>query len=120
MNRSRFWILSLAGILAAAGATAADVRYVTVDIPKESATLSLAEVEVITKDGKNIARQGAATQSSTANNGVAARAIDGRTDANWGSGTITHSGSSTSSRPCPWTRLSASPCGTAAKASAVA
>lgn len=91
MNRSRFWILSLAGILAAAGATAADVRYVTVDIPKESATLSLAEVEVITKDGKNIARQGAATQSSTANNGNADRAIDGRTDANWGSGTITHS-----------------------------
>ena len=80
MNRSRFWILSLAGILAAAGATAADVRYVTIDIPKESATLSLAEVEVITKDGKNIARQGAATQSSTANNGNADRAIDGRTD----------------------------------------
>ena len=119
MNRSRFWILSLAGILAAAGATAADVRYVTIDIPKESATLSLAEVEVITKDGKNIARQGAATQSSTANNGVAARAIDGRTDANWGSGTITHSEENV---PFPvWeTRLSASPCGTAAKASAVA
>ena len=90
MRHSRFMLAALLAAAAAPG-FAAGARYVTVDLPRERATLSLAEVEVVTKDGTNVARQGRATQSSTANGGEAARAIDGSTDAGWNSGTITHS-----------------------------
>ena len=40
----------------------------------------------------NSARAGAAAQRSTDNGGVASRAIDGNTDGNWGSGSVTHTG----------------------------
>ena len=49
-----------------------------VELPRQG-TLTLAEVQVFS-GGTNIARQGKAKQSSTANGGEAARAIDGRTD----------------------------------------
>ncbi|MBI4976770.1 MAG: SUMF1/EgtB/PvdO family nonheme iron enzyme [Spirochaetes bacterium] len=52
-------------------------------------TLSLAEVEV-QSEGKNIAPQGKASQSTTASGADAARAIDGRTDGAWSSGSVTH------------------------------
>ena len=91
MKSPRFVLAALVAALAAHGAAAADARYVVIDLPKERATLSLAEVEVVTKDGKNVAREGSAIQSSTANNGEARRAIDGNTAGNWDSGTITHS-----------------------------
>ncbi len=63
-------------------------RYVRIELPREG-TLTLAEVQVFS-DGKNIALEGKATQSTTANGGVASRAIDGRTDGAWSSGTQTH------------------------------
>lgn len=63
-------------------------RYVRIELPREG-TLTLAEVQVFS-DGKNIAPQGKAKQSSTSNGGEAARAIDGRTDGDFGSGTQTH------------------------------
>jgi len=51
--------------------------------------LTLAEVEVFS-GGQNIARRGKASQINTSNGGVASRAIDGRTDGDFGSGTQTH------------------------------
>jgi azurin len=64
-------------------------RFVRIKLPRKG-TLTLAEVEVYS-DGKNVALQGTATQSSTASGGEAARAIDGRHDGAWESGTQTHS-----------------------------
>ena len=66
-----------------------NARYVVVDIPKPAATLSLAEVQVFS-NGKNVALTGKAIQTATKYDGVASRAIDGKTDANFRSGTITH------------------------------
>jgi glucose/arabinose dehydrogenase/azurin len=63
-------------------------RFVRIELPRRG-TLTLAEVQVFS-DGKNIAPQGSAKQSSTVNGGVAARAIDGRTDGAYGAGTSTH------------------------------
>ncbi|EEF59035.1 PVC-type heme-binding CxxCH protein [Pedosphaera parvula] len=64
-------------------------RFVRIELPRRG-TLTLAEVQVFS-DGKNVALQGKAKQSSTTNGGEAARAIDGRTDGDFGSGTQTHS-----------------------------
>ena len=64
-------------------------RYVRIELPRRG-TLTLAEVQVLS-DERNIALQGKATQSSVSNGGEAARAIDGRTDGSFSSGTQTHS-----------------------------
>ncbi len=63
-------------------------RFVRVELPRKG-TLSLTEVEV-QSGGRNIALSGTATQSSTANGGVASRAIDGNSHGEWGRGTTTH------------------------------
>lgn len=90
MKCTRSLIAAALVALAARGFAAAEARYVMVEIPKDRATLSLAEVEVFS-DGKNVAPTGKAEQSSSANNGEAKRAIDGNTSGAWSSGTITHS-----------------------------
>lgn len=64
-------------------------RFVRIELPRRG-TLTLAEVQVLS-EGRNIATQGKATQSSVSNGGDASRAIDGRTDGSFGSGTQTHS-----------------------------
>jgi putative heme-binding domain-containing protein len=64
-------------------------RYVRVELPGKVKTLTLAEVEVIS-DGKNIARQGKATQKNTAHGGDASRGIDGNTSGSYGDGGQTH------------------------------
>jgi len=61
-------------------------------------TLTLAEVEIYA-DGRNVARQGNASQKNTAHGGDAAKAIDGNTDGSYGSGGQTHTEEST---PDPW------------------
>ena len=63
-------------------------RYVRVQLPRKG-TLTLAEVEVFS-NGANIATSGTAKQSSTNYGGEAKRAIDGRTDGDYGAGTSTH------------------------------
>jgi glucose/arabinose dehydrogenase/azurin len=63
-------------------------RYVRIELPRRG-TLTLAEVQVFS-DGKNIAPRGRAKQSSVSNDGEASRAIDGKTDGSFGSGTQTH------------------------------
>ncbi|MBU2951461.1 discoidin domain-containing protein, partial [Tamlana agarivorans] len=50
--------------------------------------LNLAEVEVY--GNSNLALNGTATQSSTANGGLASRAIDGNTNGAWSAGSVTH------------------------------
>ena len=80
-------------VLAAIGAgqlgAAVEARYVTVDIPKDKATLSLAEVEVFA-NGQNVALGGTAVQCATAWGGEAKRAIDGNTSDRYGDNTVTH------------------------------
>ena len=63
-------------------------RFVRIELPRRG-TLTLAEVQVFS-GGQNIAMAGKAAQSSTSNGGEASRAIDGRTDGSYGSGTQTH------------------------------
>jgi len=72
-------------------------RFVRIELP-ENGTLTLAEVEVMS-DGRNLARFGKASQSSESNGGSADRAIDGRTDGSYGSGTQTHTRENSRS---PW------------------
>ncbi len=76
-------------------------RYVRVDLPGKQRTLTLAEVEVMSQ-GANVARTGKATQSSTSNGGVAARAIDGNKSSSYGDGGQTHSAEGTDN---PWWEL---------------
>jgi formylglycine-generating enzyme required for sulfatase activity len=64
-------------------------RYVRVDIPRDQATLSLAEVEVFS-GAENMAPKGKASQCCVAWGGEAARAIDGNKSGDWGKGGITH------------------------------
>ncbi|GIW91425.1 MAG: hypothetical protein KatS3mg109_1857 [Pirellulaceae bacterium] len=54
-------------------------RFVRIELPGKSRILSLAEVQVF-RDGRNVAPEGQATQSSTDFGGEARRAIDGNTD----------------------------------------
>jgi len=67
---------------------AGTARYVRIELPR-SGTLTLAEVQVMA-NGENVAPKGSAKQSTTAHGGGAQRAIDGRTDAGFESGTQTH------------------------------
>ncbi|HZT80389.1 MAG TPA: PVC-type heme-binding CxxCH protein, partial [Gemmataceae bacterium] len=64
-------------------------RYVRIELPGRGRTLTLAEVEVFS-DGKNVARRGKATQSSTAYGGGAEKAIDGNRSGRYGDGGQTH------------------------------
>lgn len=63
-------------------------QFVRIELPRRG-TLTLAEVEVIS-GGTNIARSGKATQSSTAYDGDASRAIDGNANGGWSAGGQTH------------------------------
>lgn len=73
-------------------------RYVRIELPGRQRTLTLAEVEVFS-DGKNVARQGKASQKNTAHGGVAGRAIDGNKSGAFSDGGQTHSLEGT---PDPW------------------
>ncbi len=70
-------------------ATSTNGRYVRIELPGKSRTLTLAEVEIFSQ-GKNIAVRGKASQSATAHEGTADRAIDGNRDGVYGSGSQTH------------------------------
>jgi putative heme-binding domain-containing protein len=73
-------------------------RYVRVELPGRSRTLTLAEVEVYS-EGRNVARQGKATQSSTAWDGTASRGVDGNTSGDYSRGGQTHT---QENLPDPW------------------
>ncbi|AMV37813.1 PVC-type heme-binding CxxCH protein [Planctomyces sp. SH-PL62] len=84
------------GLSAEAGKGAVG-RFVRIALPRRG-TLTLAEVEVFS-DGRNVARQGKASQKTTANGGDAARAIDGNASPTYGGGGQTHSQEGTDD---PW------------------
>ena len=73
-------------------------QFVRVELPGDARTLSLAEVMVFEK-GVNKALKQKATQSTTAFGGKPEFAIDGNTDGNYHSGSVTHTASE---RPGPW------------------
>lgn len=77
-----------------------NARYVRIELPRDG-TLSLAEVQVFS-DGQNIARSGKAEQSTTEYSAEASRAIDGKTDGAFSSGTITHTRENAKN---PWWQL---------------
>ncbi len=64
-------------------------RFVRIELPGPQRTLTLAEVQVFS-DNVNVAVRGKATQSSTAYDGPASRAIDGKTNGAYSDGTSTH------------------------------
>ncbi|RKY22067.1 MAG: hypothetical protein DRQ55_02125, partial [Planctomycetota bacterium] len=64
-------------------------RFVRIDLPGDARTLTLAEVQVLSR-GDNLAPRGTASQSSTNWGGVAARAMDGNTSGRYGDGGQTH------------------------------
>jgi putative heme-binding domain-containing protein len=74
---------------AAPGGKQVTGRFVRIELPGKQRTLTLAEVEVYS-DGKNVARQGMASQSTTAYGGVASRGIDGNKSGTYGDGGQTH------------------------------
>jgi putative heme-binding domain-containing protein len=73
-------------------------RYVRIELPGRQRTLTLAEVEVFS-GGRNVARQGRATQKNTAHGGNAARAIDGNKSGTYADGGQTHTEEGTAN---PW------------------
>jgi arylsulfatase A-like enzyme len=73
-------------------AVGASGRYVRVQL-SGNGLLSLAEVEVLQRSARgltNVALGKTATQSSTANRGVASRAVDGNTSGRYPDGSVTH------------------------------
>lgn len=69
-------------------------RYIQIMIPGEKKILSLAEVEVFSKN-RNIALNKSACQTSTAFNGLAEYAIDGNPSGEFGKKTVSHTHTST-------------------------
>ena len=77
---------------------AVEGRYVRIELPGNQRTLTLAEVEVYS-EGRNVAREGKASQKNTSNGGDASRAIDGNKSGKYNDGGETHSEENTQN---PW------------------
>lgn len=75
-------------------------RFLRLQLAGNGKILSLAEVEVWS-EGRNIASEGTASQSSTAYDAVAARAVDGVTDGKFEANSVTH----TATESNPWWEL---------------
>jgi azurin/glucose/arabinose dehydrogenase len=75
-------------------------RFIRISLPRKG-TLSLAEVQIMS-GGKNIATTGKAEQQSTAHNGSADRAIDGKTGGNYYDNSVTHTAENVDQ---PWWEL---------------
>lgn len=82
--------------------TGKPARFVRIELPGEKRILTLAEVEVFT-GGKNVAKGGKATQSSTNGGAIASRGIDGNKDADFAKQGQTHT--SNSGEKNPWWEL---------------
>ena len=81
---------------------ATTARFVRLQLPGNGRILTLAEVEV-TSGGKNVARSGSATQSSTDYNAAASLAIDGNKNPDFSKGGQTHTRNS--GERAPWWEL---------------
>jgi putative membrane-bound dehydrogenase-like protein len=78
-------------------ATGKPARFVRIEIPGDKKCLQIAEIEILS-GGKNIAKGGKATQSTTGHGGDASRAMDGDKSPNYGKG-MTHT---IENKPNPW------------------
>ena len=78
--------------------TGKPARYVRIEIPGDKKCLQIAEIEVMS-GGKNVAKGGKASQSTTGHGGVAERALDGNKSEDWGKGGQTHT---QENKPNPW------------------
>ena len=78
--------------------TGKPARFVRIELPGDKRILTLAEVEIIS-GGKNVAPNGKATQSSTNGDAVAARAIDGNKDSDYGKKGQTHTSNAGTTQP---------------------
>lgn len=77
-----------------------EARYVRIVLPGSRRHLHVAEIEIFVGD-ENIARQATASQSSTAYDAPASRAIDGNTNGDFYQGSVTH----TDGESDPWLEL---------------
>ncbi len=96
-------VLELSDVRAAwkpAPPTAVDARYVRIDLPGVKKMIHLAELQAFA-NGVNIAAGATATQSSTGFGGQVQYAIDGNTDGEFKSGSVTH----TAIQKDPWLEL---------------
>lgn len=94
----RFFLLATSlSLLCVHSALAVPGQTVRIELPGGNRCLTLAEVEIIA-DGKNVAPDGQAKQSSTGHNGVASRAIDGNKNPSYGGNGQTH----TNFQSGPW------------------
>jgi hypothetical protein len=75
-------------------------RFVRVRVPGDKRWLHVAEVQIFS-GGKNIATEATATQSSTAYNATADRAIDGKTEGDFYENSVTH----TDAETAPWLEI---------------
>ncbi|MEO6741430.1 MAG: DUF1553 domain-containing protein [Chthoniobacteraceae bacterium] len=78
-----------ASVVPPAAAKGPVARYVRIELPGKNKTLQLAEVEIFS-GGKNVARDGVATQSGTYGDAEAKRAIDGNTAGEYAKGSVAH------------------------------
>lgn len=85
-------------VLPAAEAKPPVARYVRVELPGKNKFLQLAEVGVFTQ-GRNVAREGTASQKSTYADALASRAIDGNMDGEFNKGSVAHTAENTDD---PW------------------
>lgn len=79
-------------------ATGKPARYVRIEIPGDKKCLQIAEIEVMS-GGKNVAKGGKASQSTTGHGGGPERALDGNKSEDWGKGGQTHT---LENKPNPW------------------
>lgn len=84
----------------AATLTDSPIQFVRIELFGDDRVLTVAEVEVFA-DGENVALGKSATQSSTAYDGVASRAVDGNTSAAFSNNGQTH----TDGGPNPWLQI---------------
>ena len=95
--------LPVALAVLALGASADDAvpaRFVRIELEGDARVLSLAEVQVF-RNGRNVALTAAASQSGTAHNGAAVRAVDASTNGVYTQGSVTH----TPEMANPWWEL---------------
>jgi hypothetical protein len=95
-------VLGLAAVFGRAAAAEAPAKVKFIRFVKDGAIISIAEIEVFS-GGKNIAKSGKATQSTTGWEGVPERAVDGNTNGDYFIGnSVSHTTKTTRSPGGSW------------------
>ncbi|MGB0774223.1 MAG: PVC-type heme-binding CxxCH protein [Akkermansiaceae bacterium] len=106
MNYKHLLLTALlpAAILPSSVIAAETARYIRIELPGNNRILTLAEVEVIS-GGKNVARSGKTSQSSSNSGDNSAKAIDGNKSPKYTNGGQTHTSESKKAKRNPWWQL---------------